>query len=178
MTTNAEVQQPTPSSATRYEEVPSRSMWKYFKECMTTKYFRFRGRARRKEFFGFLVIYYALAILCFLIGGLFSLINEEAVMVGVVPFAILTVATIIPSIAVEVRRFHDIGRGGGWIFIACVPYIGWIIALIMWCVDSEYENRFGDSPKYKKVDANTSADTVGQPTQDMQAVLPSNKQDK
>jgi len=178
ITTNAASQQQNLSLATRHKEMPAKGMWEYFKECMTTKYCSFSGRARRKEFFGFLVIFYALAFLCCLIAGLFSSISESAMMVGIVPLIILTIATIIPRIAVEVRRFHDTGRGGGWIFIACVPYIGGIIALILLCGDSEYENRFGDSPKYKKVDVKTYADAVGQPTQDMQAVLSTNNQDK
>jgi uncharacterized membrane protein YhaH (DUF805 family) len=44
-------------------------------------------------------------------------------------------ATIIPSLAVLVRRLHDTNRSGGWFFIAFVPLVGAIILLVFTCTE-------------------------------------------
>lgn len=54
------------------------------------------------------------------------------------------VVNIIPGLAVGVRRLHDTGRGGGWIFINLVPFIGNIWYLILMILPSEGANRFGN----------------------------------
>ncbi len=52
---------------------------------------------------------------------------------------------IIPNLALTWRRMHDIGKGGGWIFISLVPVIGTIWFLVLCLTPSEpYPNRFGD----------------------------------
>lgn len=52
----------------------------------------------------------------------------------------------IPNLAVGVRRLHDTGKGGGWIFISLVPLIGWIWFIILMAQRGEAgSNRFGES---------------------------------
>ena len=54
----------------------------------------------------------------------------------------------IPSLAVSVRRLHDIGRSGWWLLISLVPVVGWILTLIWYVSDSEAEeNKYGPNPK-------------------------------
>ena len=56
---------------------------------------------------------------------------------------------LIPSIAVSVRRLHDIGRTGWWFLISFIPIAGSIILLIWHCFDGEKDtNIYGISPKY------------------------------
>ncbi|WP_366146615.1 DUF805 domain-containing protein [uncultured Pseudokineococcus sp.] len=59
----------------------------------------------------------------------------------------LTLALLLPSLAVTVRRLHDIDRTGWWILIALIPIIGWIVLLVFHVSDSDSDNRFGISPK-------------------------------
>ncbi len=55
--------------------------------------------------------------------------------------------TVLPGLAVSVRRMHDIGKGGGWIFISLVPLIGQIWFIILAATTGEpYPNRFGTIP--------------------------------
>lgn len=57
---------------------------------------------------------------------------------------IIPLAFLLPNLAVSVRRMHDIGKGGGWIFISCIPIIGRIWFIVLCCKSSQYgENRFG-----------------------------------
>jgi uncharacterized membrane protein YhaH (DUF805 family) len=65
-----------------------------------------------------------------LLGGLYSL------------------ATLVPGIAVTVRRLHDTDRSGWWLLIALVPVIGALVLFIIMVLDSHPgENRYGPSPK-------------------------------
>lgn len=101
-------------------------------------YFRnfanFSGRSRRSE-------YWYACLFTVLLGFVVGLIAPDLV-------DILSLVFLIPSIAVAVRRLHDIGKGGAWYLLAFVPLVGSIILLVWYCRDSEGDNRWGPSPKY------------------------------
>ncbi len=60
---------------------------------------------------------------------------------------IYTLATILPSLAVGVRRLHDIDRSGWWLLLILIPLIGIIMLIIWWCQASDPRpNRFGPDP--------------------------------
>ena len=59
-----------------------------------------------------------------------------------------SLAVLIPSIAVSVRRLHDINRSGWWLLIGLIPIIGAIILLIFAAKDSQPgENQYGPNPR-------------------------------
>jgi uncharacterized membrane protein YhaH (DUF805 family) len=61
---------------------------------------------------------------------------------------IYSLAVLIPSLAVTVRRLHDTGRTGWWILIGLIPVIGGIVLLIFMVLDSEPgANQYGPNPK-------------------------------
>ena len=61
---------------------------------------------------------------------------------------LLTLALLIPSIAVGVRRLHDTGRSGWWLLIALIPLVGAIVLLVFTVQDSEAgANSYGPNPK-------------------------------
>ena len=62
--------------------------------------------------------------------------------------------TIVPALAVLVRRLHDSGKSGWWAFIGFVPLVGGIFLLVFTVLDSDAgENKFGESPKATLGDA-------------------------
>lgn len=62
--------------------------------------------------------------------------------------AIYQLFIILPSLAVSVRRMHDIGKGGGWILINLVPAIGSIWFFVLTLIGGQYgPNRFGPQPE-------------------------------
>lgn len=105
------------------------------------KYATFSGRARRAEYWWFLLFSLIVsAILGVIDGALFGYTFTSDASDGAVSFNLETVgiltglwslATFIPSLAVSVRRLHDTGRSGWWLLIGLVPLIG-IILLIVW----------------------------------------------
>ena len=112
-------------------------------QCVTKNYFNFSGRARRKEYWLFVVAYIIVVVIAGIIDAITGLGDA-----GLGPiYIIATLAMIIPSIAVSVRRLHDTNRRGWWLFLALIPIIGPIILLVFFCFrGTEGENRFGADP--------------------------------
>ena len=56
--------------------------------------------------------------------------------------------TLVPSLAVGVRRLHDINRTGWWLLLVFVPGIGWIV-LIVWAIKrgDKGQNKYGPDPR-------------------------------
>ncbi|MFQ1022407.1 DUF805 domain-containing protein [Avibacterium paragallinarum] len=104
-------------------------------------YAQFNGRARRKEFWWFVTVDF---LLCVILGLLdFVLLNNDFGFSG-----IYGLATLIPSLAVRVRRLHDIDRSGWWLLIGIIPVIGFIVLVVFACLDgTQGKNRFGEDPK-------------------------------
>ena len=110
------------------------------------KYAVFDGRARRKEYWMFLLINILVSVVLIAIDNLIGTFSHQA------SFGLLqglySLALLIPSIAVTVRRLHDTGRTGWWILISLVPLIGGIILLIFMVLESEPgTNQYGPNPK-------------------------------
>lgn len=109
-------------------------------------YFAFQGRARRKEYWFFLLFNFIfLAILSVLDNstGTFNPDSGYGLLSG-----IYTLAVFIPSLAVSVRRLHDTSRSGWWLLISLIPLIGFIVLLIFMLQNSTPgQNQYGANPK-------------------------------
>lgn len=105
----------------------SKSILDYFTECISTKYFSFKGRACRKEFFGFLLVS---IILAFIINIIVSIAGDDNLLN--ITDAIIIAILFIPYTAVLVRRFHDLNLSGWWVLLPPV-----FIAVMM-CVESVF----------------------------------------
>jgi uncharacterized membrane protein YhaH (DUF805 family) len=105
------------------------------------KYAVFDGRARRKEYWMFSLFNIIIALILGL--GELSAGSDQNVLV-----ALYALAVLLPGLAVGVRRLHDTGRSGWWLFIAFVPIIGAIVLLVFMVQDSQPgENQYGPNPK-------------------------------
>ena len=64
-------------------------------------------------------------------------------------FSVLyTLAILLPSISVCVRRMHDINKSGWWLWIGLVPLVGGIVLLVFACTEgTNGPNRYGPDPK-------------------------------
>lgn len=110
------------------------------------KYATFSGRSQRSEYWFFFLFYllivFGFAMLDVLLGT-YSESGEFGLFSGAFVLAML-----IPSLAVGVRRLHDIGRTGWWLLIGFVPIIGTIVLLVFAVTDSEPgTNAYGPDPK-------------------------------
>jgi uncharacterized membrane protein YhaH (DUF805 family) len=108
------------------------------------KYADFTGRSSRKEFWLFQL---AVALALFAIVILAALIDSlQTVLIGVLVFGML--GLLVPTVAVQVRRFHDQDRSGWFALLNLVPYAGALIVLVFMLIDSTPgTNQFGPNPK-------------------------------
>lgn len=111
------------------------------KKCFCN-YVNFSGRANRKEFWYFylfnLIIYLVVYFL------LFAVSNEALILTFASIAIVYGLGTILPNIAVAVRRLHDIGKSGWWYLLFLIPYIGSIILIVFFCMKSDQnENKYG-----------------------------------
>jgi uncharacterized membrane protein YhaH (DUF805 family) len=121
------------------------------------KYATFTGRARRSEYWWFTICYYAIqlifnfASLGMMAGALSGEMsyNDPSYSLFMMASVVIGLGLFLPSLAVTVRRLHDIGKSGWNILWAAVPLIGIIIVLVWMCQDSDVvANKYGESPKY------------------------------
>jgi uncharacterized membrane protein YhaH (DUF805 family) len=118
-----------------------------FTEAVTTafqNYFNFQTRSRRSEYWYFslfLILVYIAAELADL------LVFDTAVSESGPLYVITMLATFIPSLAVSVRRLHDLERSGWYLLLCLIPIVG-VIILIYWMCQSgtSGQNRFGEDP--------------------------------
>ena len=139
-----------------------KSLLTYWSESFTKHYVDFSGRARRSEYWGTalfnVIVQVALNVaLVAVLAILFSSIeiNGEVTVSPLlfvlinIPRYIYSLVWLLPSLAVAVRRLHDIGKSGWnllWIFL---PIIGWIMLIYWYCQDSQLgENKWGANPKF------------------------------
>jgi uncharacterized membrane protein YhaH (DUF805 family) len=119
-----------------------------FAEAVQTclqKYVGFSGRARRSEYWWFFLFTILVSIVA---SGLDNLLGtmSDTTNVGVIG-SIASLALLLPSLAVAIRRLHDTSRSGWWILIGLIPIVGWIILIVFYVQDSHGDNQYGPSPK-------------------------------
>lgn len=99
------------------------------------KYADFSGRARRKEYWMFILIYIIINVVLAVLG-----LNVISMLVGL--------GLLIPSISIAARRLHDTGRSGWWQLIALLPLIGFIVLIVFLVQDGQETNDYGVNPKF------------------------------
>ena len=110
------------------------------------KYAVFGGRSRRGEYWFFTLFSLIITVVLSIIDRVTGTFDSSAGM-GLLS-GIFSLAILIPSIAVSVRRLHDIDRTGWWFLLWLVPVIGVIVLLIFAVQDgTPGGNRFGPNPK-------------------------------
>ena len=114
----------------------------YAVECVTKNYANFNGRARRTEYWSYPL---CTTIISLVIGGLYQATGSSVFNILSI---IVSLALLVPGIAVTWRRLHDIGKPGAWYFIGLIPVIGWIVMIYWLCQEGVTgENEYGPDPK-------------------------------
>ena len=110
------------------------------------QYADFIGRARRKEYWMFVLFNMIFSVIAMILDNVLGIAMEG---IGYGPlYGIYLLAIILPSLAVAVRRLHDIGKSGWMILISLIPLIGGILLLVLLVTDSNPgDNQYGPNPK-------------------------------
>lgn len=110
------------------------------------KYVDFSGRARRKEYWMFTLFNIIFLIAALVLDLLLGSVSED---LGYGLFySLFSLGILLPTWSVTVRRLHDVGKSGWWIFISLIPILGGLWLLILTVTDGQAgDNQYGANPK-------------------------------
>ncbi|MCT4701978.1 DUF805 domain-containing protein [Enterobacteriaceae bacterium H20N1] len=108
-------------------------------------YIGFGGRARRKEYWMFILVNLILT-------GVLSILDKmSGLRIAEDEGALTTIYGVLiflPYWAVQFRRLHDTDRSAWWLLLLLIPVVGWLIVLAFNCQNgTPGENKFGSDPK-------------------------------
>jgi uncharacterized membrane protein YhaH (DUF805 family) len=121
-------------------------------DCLT-----FGGRARRREFWTFMLVHAIVSVVLYVIERAAGL-RSGAIGYLSSPYSYLMG---LPILALTMRRLHDMGRSGKWVLLGLIPILGHL-GLLVWCLQDgdPGANRFGPSPKKEGWDGMPVAQTA------------------
>lgn len=126
----------------------------WYLNVVRDNYATFTGRARRKEYWMFVLFNMIFAVVAMIIDNILGTtfgFTEGYRQVGPAYgwiYMLYLLAMIIPSFAVFVRRLHDVGKSGWWFFIILIPFVGAVWLFVLVCIDGNPgEKIYGPSPK-------------------------------
>lgn len=101
--------------------------------------FNFKDKTTRRDFWLTFLMNFIIGFVCGFIAGLIP------ALAGI--FSVITtlysLVMLIPSLAMGIRRLHDVNKSGWYILISLIPLIGWILLLIVYCTDSVPNDKYG-----------------------------------
>ena len=104
------------------------------------KYVGFSGRAPRSEYWFFFLFNIILSIFA-------NVIDLQVLKGQPIASVVVLLATLLPGLAVAVRRLHDKDKSGWWLLLLLIPLVGFIVLLVWFCgAGTQGENRFGPNP--------------------------------
>ncbi len=109
----------------------------YFVEYLTKNYLTFDGRVSRRQYWMFVLFFVLVGFIIGLIGGIIPILSI---------FSLLyTLALVVPSVGLGIRRLHDLGLSGWFLLIALIPYVGSLFLVILFSIPGENKaNEYGD----------------------------------
>ena len=111
-------------------------------KSVITQYSNFHGRARRSEY------WYYLLFECIIDFGLSILGNVTGIMIFLIVMWIFNLVLLVPGLAVCFRRMHDTGKSAWFLLLALIPIAGQIFMMLWFLKDSQPgENQWGPNPK-------------------------------
>lgn len=115
-----------------------------FKEAvvwaLTKNYCNFNGRSSRSEYWWYVLF-------TFIVGVVISVVFSFSQDVNMIVSCVVNLALLLPGLGLCVRRLHDIGKSGWWVFLAFIPLVGAIILIVWFCKESmPGENEYGPVP--------------------------------
>jgi len=117
--------------------------------CIFNKYHDFKGTASRSEFWWFYLVYifivWVIPVLAFILTDYYRLNGSDipmSVFFLMIVWLVGTFGLLCPFLAVSIRRLHDIGKSG-WNFLwTQIPYIGFIIMIILMSRKSNPQTKY------------------------------------
>ena len=118
---------------------------KWWLSILKNHYADFEGRARRQTYWMFVLCNIIVSVVIGIVGGIIGAIIGS--WFSILVASLFSLALLVPSIALGVRRLHDIDKSGWWYLLVFVPF-GAIVLLVFFVLDSKPgANEYGENPK-------------------------------
>ena len=121
---------------------------KNYVDVITKYYADFGGRAGQSEFWLFYLVHYVIIAIIAIVGA--QIPHPKSGPLGFIPlgifipYAIYSLATTLPSLAVTIRQLHDAGYSGWFFFVSFFPFVGGIILTVLLVLKSDpHDNIYG-----------------------------------
>jgi len=112
------------------------------------QYADFDGRARRTEYWMFTLVNFIISMVLYLPALYLTIDSQSENPAFFIVYGLYSLALFIPSLAVSVRRLHDVGKSAWFFLILFIPFIGAIWILVLYFMDSDAgSNEYGPNPK-------------------------------
>ncbi len=134
MTTRSQIKAPPPIDIYKY--------------VLTLKYADFSGRARRAEYWWFGLVNFAVMFGAVVLAAILGAVNGAFASLFLLVAIGVYLATILPGLAISVRRLHDTGKSGWYLLIGLLPFGGIVVLIFMATDSTPSTNEYGPSPKY------------------------------
>ena len=135
----------------------------WYLKVVRDNYANFSGRAQRVEYWMFVLINVVISVVLSIVEQTAGLTSEPDALGNAQGFLtpIYSLIVLIPSMAVTVRRLHDVGKSGWWILIA-LTCIG-VIPLLIWYISegTPGDNQYGPNPREIDGPAPAAEDETG-----------------
>jgi uncharacterized membrane protein YhaH (DUF805 family) len=127
----------------------------WYIKVMRDNYINFKGRARRKEYWMFTLVYVIILMGCTAIDNMLGTVfMMDAGDLGEISmgygwaYTICGLVHFLPALSLVVRRLHDVGKSGWFYLIILIPIIGVIWLLVLYCTEGQkQDNKWGPDPK-------------------------------
>ena len=121
----------------------------WYLKVVKDNYANFEGRARRKEYWMFVLFNFIFSLLLYIPLIIGTVMESEIIMyIGIGLVSIYVLAIIVPSIAVVVRRLHDQNKSGWYYFVSLIPIAGFFWMLVLLITEgTSGPNQYGEDPK-------------------------------
>lgn len=105
----------------------------YFLDVLAKHYVDFKGCATRKQYWLFVLCNLIVSFILGMILGITGISSDVAFIVN----SIYSLALLLPSLGIAVRRLHDAGFSGWWILLGLIPFAGALVLLIFFCLPTK-----------------------------------------
>jgi uncharacterized membrane protein YhaH (DUF805 family) len=113
------------------------------------KYAVFRGRSSRREYWMSFLFHIIFIVVLASLDNFIGYYNPDWLidkdygwLTGIYAFL-----TVLPFFAIQIRRLHDVGKSGWYLFICLIPFVGDILLLVQFCTESNPgDNIYGHNP--------------------------------
>ena len=123
-------------------------MIEWYLKVVRDNYSNFSGRARRSEYWYFILCNALIKLALGLITVAIIKASNTMGIIGIVLIILYSFAMVVPSLAVVVRRLHDVGKSGWFYFVSLIPLVGPIWILVLFCTEGDRgSNQYGPDPK-------------------------------